>query len=218
MKRRARVVPAIVVIRCTVGAGLRQEGAAAGAAAPGARAAVRDFAAERIGTTVTVRFTVPAANQDGSRPPAAIERVDLYAVALAAIGAGADRRPARGAGQRRRRRSRAADQDADATAAADDGRSGRQPRPYTDTVSLPADGAPARAVLRRGRTGPAGGAVRSPRCCRCPLGTGPAAPSAVTPVTTTRTRSRCRGRRPARASGSSWIACRPGATPSPRHA
>ncbi len=45
-------------------------------------AALSDFSAEREGPQVTLRFSVPKANADGSTP-VAIDRVELYAVTLA---------------------------------------------------------------------------------------------------------------------------------------
>jgi hypothetical protein len=46
-------------------------------------AAVSDLSIERVGSSVTVRFTVPAGNMDGSTPPA-VEKVDVFAVSLPA--------------------------------------------------------------------------------------------------------------------------------------
>lgn len=45
-------------------------------------AALSDFSAERDGQQVTLRFTVPKANADGTSP-VAIDRVEIYAVTLA---------------------------------------------------------------------------------------------------------------------------------------
>jgi hypothetical protein len=48
-------------------------------------AMVSGFAADRIGTTVTLRFAAPTANQDASTP-AATQRIDLYAFTAPGVG------------------------------------------------------------------------------------------------------------------------------------
>ena len=141
-------------------------------------AMVSGFAADRLGTTVTVRFAAPAANQDGSTP-AATQRIDLYALTMPAS------EPAPtvdqlvvatnvvSATQVRR------DQNSEAPNAPKTGPGDSVT--YTDAVGLPADGGSfVRYYAAAGWSGRRRGPVTA--ILSVPLGTGPAAPSAVTPV------------------------------------
>lgn len=141
-------------------------------------AMVSGFAADRIGTTVTVRFAAPTGNQDASTP-AATQRIDLFAMTLAATAPAPTIDQLAAAGNvvsaTQVRRSEDADvPDAPKTGPGDS-------VTYTDAVSLPAAGGPfVRYYAAAGWAGRRRGPV-SPMLS-VPLGTGPAAPSAVTPA------------------------------------
>ncbi len=176
MKRRACIVPAIVMaVTAAIACGKKGPPQAPLRPVP---AMVSGFAADRIATTVTVRFTAPTANQDASTPPAT-QRIDLYALTMAASAPAptVDQLAAAAnvvnAVQVRR------EQDADASNAPKTGPGDTVT--YTDAVSVPADGGPfVRYYAAAGWAGRRRGPLTA--MLSVPLGTGPAAPSAVTPV------------------------------------
>jgi hypothetical protein len=176
VKRRTCAAPAIVIALTTAIACGKK-----GPPLPPLRpvpAMVSGFAADRTGTTVTVRFATPTANQDASTP-AATQRVDLFALTMPASA------PAPTADQlvtaanvvsatpvRR-------GQDADAPDAPKTGPGDSVT--YIDKVSLPADGGPfVRYYAAAGWAGRRRGQVSA--MLSVPLASGPSAPSAVTPV------------------------------------
>lgn len=176
MKCRACVVPAIV-IAVTAATGCGKKGDPLPPLRP-LPATVSGFAADRLGTTVTVRFAAPTANLDASTP-SATQRIDLYALTMPASAPAPtiDQLLATtnvvNAVQVRR------NQDADAPNAPKTGPGDTVT--YSDAVSVPADGGPfvryyAAAGWAGRRRGPASAMLA------VPLGAGPAAPSAVTPA------------------------------------
>lgn len=176
MKRRACAVPAIVLaVTAAIACGKKGPPLAPLRPVP---AMVSGFAADRIGTSVTVRFAAPTANQDASTP-AATERIDLYAVTMPASAAPPTRDqlaiPANVVSAVKVRRN----QDADAPDAPKTGPGDTVT--YSDAVSVPADGGPfVRYYAAAGWAGRRRGPVSA--TLSVPLGTGPAAPSAVAPT------------------------------------
>lgn len=175
MNRRACVVSAIVVAAAgTIACGKK------GPPLPPLRpvpAMVSGFAADRVGTSVTLRFAAPTANQD-STTPAATQRIDLYAVTMPAsappptVDQLAAATNVISTIQVRR--------DEDSTAANAPRTGPGDSVTYTDAVSLPADGGPfVRYYAAAGWAGRRRGQMSA--MLSVPLGTGPAAPSAVTP-------------------------------------
>jgi hypothetical protein len=176
VKRRACVVPAIVVaVATTIACGKKGDPLPPLRPVP---AMVSGFAADRIGTTVTIRFATPTANQDASTP-SATQRIDLFALTMPASA------PAPNIDQ-----LVTADNVVSAVPVrrSQDGDEPNAPKTgpgdsvtYTDTVSLPADGGPfVRYYAAAGWAGRRRGPVSA--MLSVPLGTGPSAPSAVTPV------------------------------------
>jgi hypothetical protein len=174
--RRACVVPAIVMA-VTAATACGKKGDPLPPLRP-VPAMVSGFAADRIGTTVTLRFAAPAANQDASTP-AATQRIDLYALtSLASAPAPTIDQLVTPANVVRTIQVRRG-QDAEAPDAPKTGPGDAVT--YADAVSLPADGGPfVRYYAAAGWAGRRRGPVTS--MLSVPLGTGPAAPSAVTPV------------------------------------
>lgn len=176
MKCRACVVPAIVIaVTTAIACGKKGPPLAPLRPVP---AMVSGFAADRIGATVTVRFAAPTANRDASTPPAT-ERIDLYALTMAASAPAptVDQLAAAAnvvSATRVRHGQDAERPDAPKTGPGDT-------VTYTDAVSVPADGGPfVRYYAAAGWAGRRRGPVTA--MLSVPFGTGPAAPSAVTPV------------------------------------
>lgn len=137
---------------------------------------VTSFAAERVGGAVTLRFNVPAGNREPGTP-SATERVDVYALTLAASA------PAPSVEQ-----LTVASNVVKAIPIRREGGAGQTDSPmagpgemvtYADTVSLPSDGGPfVRYYAAAGWAGRRRGAV-SP-ILAVPIGAGPLPPTTVT--------------------------------------
>jgi len=174
VKRRACVVPAVVLAVAAASACGKK-----GPPLPPLRsvpAVVSGFAADRIGTTVTVRFAAPTANQDNT--PSATERIDVYALTLAASAPAPPPEQLAAATNvvsaiAVRREKQAESPTAPKIGPGDS-------VTFTDAVSVPADGGPfVRYYAAAGWAGRRRGALTP--ILSVPLGTGPAAPAAVTP-------------------------------------
>jgi len=138
---------------------------------------VSGFAAERVGTSVTLRFAAPTANLDASTPPAT-QRIDLYAVTMPASATAPTVDQLVLAGNVISTIPVRRDQDSTAANAPKTGPGDSVT--YTDAVTVPADGGPfVRYYAAAGWAGRRRGQVSA--TLSVPLGAGPAAPSAVTP-------------------------------------
>ena len=176
MKRRAYAVPALV-IAATAAIACGKKGPPLPPLRP-VPAMVAGFAADRIGTSVTVRFAAPTANHDASTPPAT-QRIDLYAVTMPASA------PAPTADQlvvtANVINSIQVRRDSDSTAPNAPRTGPGDSVTYTDAITLPAEGGPfVRYYAAAGWAGRRRGQVSA--VLPVPLGTGPAAPSPVTPA------------------------------------
>src|SRR5262245_66150110 len=100
---------------------------------------VSGFAADRIGTSVTVRFAAPTANRDASTP-AATHRIDLYAVTMPASAPAPTVDQLAAAANVISSTQVRRDQDSTAPNTAKTGPGDSVT--YTDAITLPADGGP----------------------------------------------------------------------------
>ena len=175
MKRRACAVSAIV-IAATVAIACGKKGPPLAPLRP-MPAMVSGFAADRAGTSVTLRFAAPTANRDGSTP-AATQRIDLYAMTMSASAPPPTVEQLLVAANVISAIPVRRDQDSTAADAPKTGPGDSVT--FTDAISLPADGGPfVRYYAAAGWAGRRRGQVSA--TLSVPLRTGPAAPSAVTP-------------------------------------
>lgn len=139
-------------------------------------AMVSAFAVERVGENVTVHFAAPTANQDGSTP-SATERINLYALTLAAASPAPTVEQLAAAANVITAVRVPRKEDPEAPGAPPTGPG--DPVKYIDAISLPPNGGPfvryyAAATWAGRRRGPVSAMLS------VPLGTGPAAPADVT--------------------------------------